>query len=257
MQQPFINPADWSAAREDVYSLNPVCVCAWAHMVYCACFAIYTLSVCARVWTVCEALAPQKLQPLHLCVSICVIGVPWEKSCIHLLWQARPSSNPRVSPLSRFALTLAYVDVHAGGRHVTCRSIKSLPACSAGAGSTGNHRQGSIISYWTISALVLSAFLLWSSEATSPRFYPLRSKVKLIFPEMRKLDVRNSAQVCCCWCLFVSRSTLALTQISTLELTVNLLLTFPWCNLKPLFRQLRDLCGLSWIVLTAIVWNST
>lgn len=85
------------------------------------------MCVCVRacVWTVCEALAPQKLQPLHLCLSICVIGVPREKSCIHLLWQARPSSNPRISPLSRFALTLAYIDVHAGGRHVTCRSIKA------------------------------------------------------------------------------------------------------------------------------------
>lgn len=145
--------------------------------------------VCACVWTVCEALAPQKLQPLHLCLSTCVIGVPREKSCIHLLWQARPSSNPRISPLSRYALTLAYIDVHAGGRHVTCRSIKARqlvqlePDRQAITGGTPSSATGQY----------LPSFYLHSCRRVqSPRvhestLYHLRSKIKFVFPEMRKL----------------------------------------------------------------------
>lgn len=95
-------------------------------------------------------------------------------------------------------------------------------------------------------------------RAHESTLYHLRSKIKFVFPEMRKLSTtcgiaRRFAVVCLWLGLYIH----ALIQISTLGLTLNLLLTFPWCNQKPLFQQLHNLCGLSWIVLTAIVWNST
>lgn len=95
-------------------------------------------------------------------------------------------------------------------------------------------------------------------RAHESSFYHLRSKIKFVFPEMRKLGTTGGiARRLAVVCLWLGLNIHTLIQISTLELTLNLLLTFPWCNQKPLFRQLHDLCGLSWIVLTAIVWNST
>lgn len=189
MQWPFINPADWSAAQEDVYSLK-----AWLHVHVGTPASMHT---CVLLWVLCH---------LHVCVCVCVYCVKhwrlrnsnpstsvWVFVWLECLGRSLASiSSDRLDlPVIPVFLTISLcINSHIhrctrGWQACDLPQHQSLPARSAGAASTGNHTQDSIIGYWTISALVLSAFPLLSSGS---RFYHLSSEIKFVFPEMRKLS---------------------------------------------------------------------
>lgn len=166
------------------------CMCTWArqllctHVVYCECFAIYTcVCVCGCVYCV----KHWRLRNSNPSTSVWVFV--WLECLGRSL--ASISSDRLDLPVIPVFLTISLcINSHIhrctrGWQACDLPQHQSLPARSAGAASTGNHTQDSIIGYWTISALVLSAFPLLSSGST---FYHLRSEIKFVFPEMRKLS---------------------------------------------------------------------
>lgn len=80
----------------------------------------------------------------------------------------RPSSNPSISHyLTPHYLTHTYTHTQ-GQQACDLPEHQSQPAHSSAAESTSNRTQDSIISYCLKSAVILSAFLLLSSESSSP-----------------------------------------------------------------------------------------